>query len=184
MGGASLPPMPEGECYQTEPHSHTDTPDPEVLRPKKKRKAVGTLRIKQKVKNGPVSWDRILSDVEDDGEILESITVKGAVLNASLNPSRDPATKNKVVSQKIRSLRQSNTGASTESIGRMATAGVGGVLEVQPGTQIEAEAQDGPPQLKEPASVPAQWRKSSPTPNMSKFSLVPLVVFVSLLIFM
>ena len=166
MGGASLPPMPEDESYQTELHSHTDTPDPEVLRPKKKRKAVGTLRIKQKVKNGPVGWDRILSDVEDDGEILESITVKGAVLNVSLNPARDPAIKNKVVSQKIRSRRESVAGTSTAAIGPTATAGVGEALEAQSDTEIEVEAQGSPSELGEPA---AQRRTSSLAQNTSKF---------------
>ena len=163
--------MPEDESFHIESHSHTDTPDPEVLRPKKKRKAVGTLRIKQRVKNGPVGWDRILSDVEDDGEILESITVKGAVLNVNLNPTRDPAIKNKVVPQKIRSRRQSVTQVSTTGIGQVATEGVGGALGAQGDTQMEAEAQGGPPpQLEEPAPVAAQRSTSSPAPNTSKFS--------------
>ena len=159
-----MPPMPEGESYPTEPH---DTPDPETLRPKKKRKAVGTLRIKQKVKNGPVGWDRILSDVEDDGEILESITVKGAVLNVNLNPARDPAIKNKVVSQKIRSRRQSVARASIEGVSPPTTDGVDEALEAQGDTQLEVEAQGGPPQLEEPA---AQQSTSSPTPDTSEIS--------------
>ncbi|RPB21742.1 hypothetical protein L211DRAFT_416726 [Terfezia boudieri ATCC MYA-4762] len=174
MGGASLPPMPEGDCCHAEPHSNTDTPDPEVLRPKKKRRAVGTLRIKQRVKNGPVSWDRIHSDVEDDGEILDSITVKGAVLNVDLNPARDPAIKNKGVLQRIKNRRQSVTQASTADIGQAATEGVGGALEVQGDTQMEVEAQGSPPQLEEPAPLVAQQSKSRLAPNTTHAPLTPV----------
>ncbi|KAF8420721.1 hypothetical protein EV426DRAFT_242139 [Tirmania nivea] len=173
MGGASLPPMPEDESYQTDPHSPTETPDPEVLRPKKKRKAAGTLRVKQKAKNGPVGWDRILSDAEDDGETLESITVKGAVLNVNLNPARDPAIKNKVVSQKIRSRRQSVTRASTAGICPEAIVDVCGALEAQGGTQVEAEAQGCPTQLEEPAPMAAQRSTSSPVPHTTYALLTP-----------
>ncbi|KAF8426097.1 hypothetical protein BGX38DRAFT_1147143 [Terfezia claveryi] len=173
MGGASLPPMPEGDCCHAEPHSNTDTPDPEVLRPKKKRRAVGTLRVKQKVKNGPVGWDRIHSDVEDDGEILDSITVKGAVLNVDLNPARDPAIKHKVVSQRIKSRRQSVTQASMADIGQAATD-VGGPLEAQGDTQMEVEAQVIPPQLEEPARLVAQQSKSSLAPNTAHAPLTPV----------
>lgn len=109
MGGASLPPMPEDESYLTEYHS---SPDPEASRPRKKlrKRTAKTFRaIKQRPKNGPVSWDRIYSDVEDDGEMLDSIVVEGGVLNARLNHARDPTQKNKVVAQKIRSRRQTVT---------------------------------------------------------------------------
>ena len=123
MGGASLPPLPEDENYNTDqPHFRLGSPDYEAARPKKKRKP-GSLRIKQKVKGGPVDWSRVFSDGEDGGEILDSIVVKGGVLSTALNAAWSPDTKKtKVVSQKIKSKRQS-----------MVEAPVGRVLEQHDG---------------------------------------------------
>lgn len=107
MGGASLPPLPEDENYNTDqPRSHLSSPDYEAARPKKKRKS-SSLRIKQRVKGGPVDWSRVFSDGEDGGEILDSIVVRGGVLSTALNAAWSPDTKKtKVVSQKIKSREQ------------------------------------------------------------------------------
>lgn len=107
MGGASLPPLPEDENYTADqPHSRLNSPDCEAVRPKKKRKS-GSLRIKHKVKGGPIDWSRVFSDGEDGSEILDSIVVKGGVLSTALNAAWSADTKKtKVVSQKIKSRKQ------------------------------------------------------------------------------
>lgn len=119
MGGASLPPLPEDENFNTDQlHSRWSSSDYEASRPKKKRKP-GSLRIKQKAKGGLVDWSRVFSDGEDGGEILDSIVVKGGVLSTSINAAWSPDTKRtKVVSQKIKSRKQ-----------RIVEAPIGKVLE-------------------------------------------------------